>query len=132
MADFTRQIQSKLKGLKPKIQKGTKHLMASAERKKASKYLEKGRKYYNRKKYPEAERCFKHALEHDSLYPLGHYMMGLVLYKGDDTRGAKRHWEQAIKIDPNSEVALKADKRIESVNAKTQKIIQTLEDRQKY
>lgn len=132
MADFTRQIQSKLQGLIPRFRKSTRHWMASGNHNKAARYLEKGRKYYNKKKYSTAERFFKRALRVDPLYPLAHYMMGLVFYKRNDTRGAKRHWEQAIKTDPTSDVAAKADKKIESINAKTKQVIQALEDRQKY
>ena len=106
--------------------------MVPGNHKKPSKYLEQGRKYYNKKKYTHAKRYFKRALEIDPLYPLAHYMMGLVLYKQDDTGAAKRHWEQAIKIDPTSDVAAKADKKLKLVNAKVQQVIQTLEDRQKY
>ena len=55
--------------------------MTSDDHKMASKYLEQGRKYYNKKKYSTAKKYFKRALAADALYPLAHYMMGLVLHK---------------------------------------------------
>ncbi len=132
MADFTRQIQSKLKYITSKIRKETKHVMATGDHKKAAKYLEKGRQYYNKKKYDAAGKCFAHALTVDPRYALAHYMMGLVLFKQNDSQAAKRYWEQAIKIDPSSDTAAKADKSIKALNAKAQNIITTLENRQKY
>lgn len=132
MADLPQQKQSKIRDLVSGLKKKTKHTFSSSDHKKASKYLEHGRRYYDQKKYPQAERLFSRALEEDGLYPLAHYMMGMILLQREDTQGAKRHFEQAIKIDPGSDVARKADKKIASIEAKVQKVIQTLKDRQKY
>ena len=132
MADLPQQKQSKIRGLVSGLKKKTKHRFSSGDHKKASKYLEHGRKYYNQKKYPQAERLFARALEADALYPLAHYMMGMILLQRDDTQAAKRSFQQAIKIDPKTDVARKADKKIASIEARVQKVIQTLQDRQKY
>ena len=132
MADLHPQKQSKLRTFVSSLKKKTKHQMASGDHKKAAKYLEHGRKYYNKKKFVEAERLFQRALDADPLYPLAYYMMGLIALKHDDTQSAKRHFKQVIKIDPNSEVAKKADKKLSSMEAKVQNVIRTLQDRQKY
>ena len=132
MADFKQGKQTKLQALAAKFKKKTKHRMASVDHKKASRFLEHGRKCYNEKKYKKAERYFQQALDADGLYPLAHYMMGIIFLRRDDTRSALRYFEQAIKIDPASDVARKADKKIELINAKVQNVIQALEDRQKF
>ncbi len=125
MSDLGDQIQSFVGGLCKKVRRS----MATEDHRDASRYLEVGRKKFNEKKYKEAEKYFQKAVEADSHYALAQYYLGLVLYKRDDSAGAVRRWTRAITLDKHSEVALKANAKLEQHKHRANKSIDELRSR---
>lgn len=125
MSDLGDQIQAFVGGLRKKVRRN----MATEDHRDASRYLEIGRKKYNEKKYKDAEKCFQKAVDADSHYALAHYYLGLVLYKRDDSEGAVRRWTRAITLDKNSDVALKANAKLEQHKSRANKSIEELRGR---
>ena len=97
------------------------------DHKKASTYLERGRRLYNKKEYLRAEDCFKNAIEYDPGYGLAHYYAGNARYKLQDSEGAVKHWKRAAEVAPDSDVSEKAIKRIMSVKGKFQRVLERME-----
>ena len=88
---------------------------------------EKGRKAYNKKNYSRAEDYFRNALKSDHLYPLAHAYLGHTLYKLGQHVEATHAWRQAIAVDPKSEGAAKAAKKLQDLENKTKKTVSDLE-----
>ena len=74
--------------------------------------METGRKYYNDKRYHKAERCFRKAIITDESYALAHYYHGLSLYQINRPSAAKFAWTRATEVDPDSEAAEKAQRKL--------------------
>lgn len=99
----------------------------SDDHRKASQYLERGRRYYNSKDYGKADDCFKKALEHDPKYALGHYFLGLVYYKNQQLDDAARHWKRAQEVAPDSRAASKAGAKLRLIRGRLNEIVGQLE-----
>lgn len=127
MEELGKKIQSTYEDMRKKL----KRKMSTASHKDASRYLEIGRKKYNAKKYDEAEKCFQKAVNADGQYALAHYYLGLVLYKRDDSEAALRAWNRTIVLDKHSEIAGKANRKIEQHQRKANQSIEHLKDRLK-
>ena len=95
----------------------------------AAKALNKGRKEYNEKRYGKAEELFREATELDERYALAHYFVGLAMYKVDDADAAVRSWKRAIEVDPNSEAASKAERKIDHVRMRASEVVDYLKER---
>ena len=96
------------------------------DHKQASDYLEKGRRYYNEKRYERAEHYFLKAIGYDAGYPLAHYYLGLSYYKLENTELALKSWKRVIQIAPDSEAAAKADRKIGTIRGKMTRVIEKL------
>jgi tetratricopeptide (TPR) repeat protein len=127
MNDFSKKVRSAL----GKAKKGVKRSMATDSHREASKYLEQGRKKYNDKHYESAEKYFQRAVDADGQYALAHYMLGLVMYRRDESEGAIRSWNRCIALDRTSKTAAKAYAKLEAHQKKTGQSIAELEDRLK-
>ncbi|MEK7795243.1 MAG: tetratricopeptide repeat protein [Candidatus Hydrogenedentota bacterium] len=99
----------------------------SDDHRKASQYLERGRRLYNSKDYGKAEDCFKKALEHDPKYALGHYFLGLVYYTNRQLDDAARHWKRAQECDPDSRAASKAGAKLRMIRGRLNEVVDQLE-----
>lgn len=99
--------------------------------KRASRMLEHGRKHYNKKRYGKARRYFLGAVSSDPEYALAHYYLGLVRYQLNFSDRALASWEQAIRVDPDSDAALKAKQNIERVSSVTVRVIDELQQQLK-
>jgi Tfp pilus assembly protein PilF len=99
----------------------------SDDHRKASQYLERGRRYYNSKDYDKAQDCFTKALEHDPRYALGHYFAGLVYYKKQQLDDAARHWKRALEVDPDSDAASKAAAKLRLIRGRLNEVVDQLE-----
>lgn len=93
----------------------------------ASGMLERGRKYYNKKNFERAEHYFRKAVASDDSYGLAHYYSGLARYKLDDSDGALEAWRRAIQVEPGSDAAFKADRKIDYVRKHMTRAINELE-----
>ena len=120
MADFTDRIKSAL----GKVRKEAKHKMASSGHKEASQYLKKGRKKYN-----VAGKFFQKAVDADIQYAMAHYYLGLAKYKLNDSEGAIRSWNATIDLGSGSEAAVKADKKLEHHEQRTNRSVNQLQER---
>jgi tetratricopeptide (TPR) repeat protein len=95
----------------------------------AARYVEKGRKAYNQKRFPAAEEAFRKALLEDADYALAHYYMGAAMYKQDKLREALQYWTNAVKLAPGSDAALRAEKSLKRVHLQQKNVIAGLEER---
>jgi tetratricopeptide (TPR) repeat protein len=98
----------------------------AASHKEASVLLEKGRKFYNDKNFAKAEECFSRAVTEDPQYALAHYYLGLARYKRDNQRGAEAAWTQAMHVEPNSQAADKAEKKLNYAKRKLRDAVNEL------
>jgi Tfp pilus assembly protein PilF len=101
------------------------------DHKQASRYLEQGRKYYNSKQYSRAEQYFSKATEWDPHYALAFYYRGLAAIKLNDSDAANRYWQRAIDVDPKSDAAAKAERKLSYIQRHIRRVTSELEDRQK-
>lgn len=107
-------------------------LMPPPERgdhKHASVLLERGRKHYNRKDYEKAIEYFRKAVLADEAYVRAHYLLGLALYKRDDTEAAIRSWKRAVQIHSVDPFAMKAERKLIYVKDHTNRAVSELEER---
>ena len=95
----------------------------------AARYVEKGRKAYNQKRFAVAEEAFRKAILEDSKYALAHYYMGLAMYKQDKLREAITYWTNAVKLEPGSDAATRAEKSLTRVRMQQKDVITALEER---
>ena len=102
------------------------------DHKQASRYLEQGRKYYNSKQYSRAEQYFSKATEWDPHYALAYYYRGLAAVKMNDSDAANRYWQRAIDVDPKSEAAAKAERKLSYIQRRIRRVADELEDRHKH
>jgi len=100
-----------------------------SDHKRASGYLERGRVYYNKKRYEKAEHYFRKSIDRDPQYALAHYYLGLALYRKDDSSAAVRAWNRAKEVEPGSDAAAKADKKLDYVKGHMVRVINDLEER---
>jgi len=96
------------------------------DHKQASDYLEKGRRYYNAKRYERAEHCFLKAIKYDAGYPLAYYYLGLSQLKMENNESAFKSWKRVIQLDPGSEAAAKAERKIGAIRGRMIQVIKEL------
>lgn len=85
----------------------------AGDRREAANLVESGRKYYNEKRYHKSERYFRKAVATDETYARAHYYLGLSLYQINMKSAAKSAWTRATEVDPDSEAAQKARRKLE-------------------
>ncbi|GMV91364.1 MAG: hypothetical protein AMXMBFR82_11420 [Candidatus Hydrogenedentota bacterium] len=95
----------------------------------AARYVEKGRKAYNQKRYEAAEDAFRKALLEDAEYALAHCYMGSAMYKQDKLSEAIKYWTNAVKLAPGSDAAVRAEKSLSRVRVQRKNVITSLEER---
>lgn len=95
----------------------------------AARYVEKGRKAYNQKRYAVAEEAFRKALLEDAEYALAHCYMGSAMYKQDKLSEAIKYWTNAVKLAPGSDAAVRAEKSLMRVQVQKKNVIASLEER---
>lgn len=84
-------------------------------RRAASKLLEDGRQAYNGGNYSKAEDYFRRAIIEDETYGWAHTYLGHALYKQSRLTEAVAAWRGAAEVDPESDAARKARKKIQHV-----------------
>ena len=75
-------------------------------------YVKQGRRAYNDRRYTVAEEEFREAIITDPSYALAHTLLGHTLYQLGRPKEAATYWERAIEIDPKSEAADKARRKL--------------------
>ncbi len=105
----------------------------SSQRRDARRWLEAGKEAYNIREYAKAEEHFRRALAEDPVYGRAHYYLGNTLYKLNRQGEALESWQKAVLLDPDSESAEKARRKIamiEEQNARlSSQLIQGLRER---
>jgi tetratricopeptide (TPR) repeat protein len=80
------------------------------------KLVEEGRKAYNNKHYEKAEGLFRQAITHDASHAWAHTYLGHTLYKLGRTEEAVTAWKHAVKADPSSQAAERAQEKLDRVS----------------
>lgn len=89
--------------------------VSHSDHKIAAGYVERGREYYNKKKFKKARHYFDKAIHFDSDYALAHYYLGLTLYKMGHRNSAIAAWDHAVVSDPDSSIAIKAKSKLKGI-----------------
>jgi hypothetical protein len=55
--------------------------------------------------------------------------MGAAMYKQDQLREAVQYWTNAVKLEPGSDAATRAEKSLSRVSMQQKNVIATLEER---
>ena len=91
------------------------------QHKRALLHLNNGIASYADKLYADAANEFEKAITAEPRYGRAHYHFGCAQYKLGNTEEALKSWEFVCRIDPQSEAADKARKRIERARIKTER-----------
>jgi len=110
-----------------RLQRVAKSAGAPGDHHRASQLVEKGRRMYNEKRYPEAEDCFRRAIIEDPAYALAYTYLGSALYQQQRMRDATMMWTKAIELDPGSDAAAKAEQRLKRVKLRKDAVIADIE-----
>lgn len=107
------------------------HVFKSAnlpeDKKKSRRLVEKGRKAYNRKDYTLAEEYFQKAAQADDENAWAYTYLGYALYQLGKVREAANAWTRASRIDPDSEAAEKAEKKLAYLKDREAQTVDTLQ-----
>lgn len=91
----------------------------SHNRKYAIELVKRGMNEYNAKRYKDAEELFRRAADKDSGYGRAYAYLGNTLYKLNRLTDAVTAWNKAIEVEPTSDAADVAKKKLQSM-AKSQ------------
>ena len=100
----------------------------SPQRKDAMRCVNQGKNSYNARNYLDAEKAFMQAISEDPGYARAHYYLGNTLHKLNRPEDAVIEWQRAINVDADSEVAAKAQKKLDMISAKNLEAIKRLEE----
>lgn len=95
-----------------KLARTVKQGAPSTSGKTARKLTEEARHAYNEHRYADAEELLRTAIVEDSKYALAYTFLGHTLYKQKKVEEAVRYWTKATVIDPESEAAKRAQRKI--------------------
>ncbi len=95
-----------------KLAKTVKTGAPSTSGKTARKLTEEARHAYNEHRYESAEELLRTAIVEDPKYALAYTFLGHTLYKQKKVEEAVRYWTKATIIDPDSDAAAKAQRKI--------------------
>jgi len=105
----------------------------TGQRHDARKWLDAGKDAYNTRDYCKAEVLFRRALAEDPGYGRAHYYLGNTLYKLNRQGEALECWQKTVLLDPKSESAEKARKKIEMIDAQqarlSSQMVQDIQER---
>ncbi|MCP4640884.1 MAG: tetratricopeptide repeat protein [bacterium] len=101
----------------------------TSDSKAAARQVEEGRQHYNQKRYAQAEEVLRDAILTDANSGLAYTYLGYTLYKQGRLTEAATYWNKAIEVDPNSEAAEKASRKLRVLESKKKKVNEWLDDR---
>jgi len=99
-------------------------LPVPGNRKMSIQYMKRGVEHYNEHRYEKADRYFKRAVTADESHAQAHYYRGLALYKLNQVDAALAEWLRASQVEPDSEAADKARRKLEGIGPKYEKAIE--------
>lgn len=88
------------------------HKRTQEHRRRALEHATAAIALYNEKRYAEAELQFRDAVRADDQYARGHYGLGNSLAKQGKKTAARQEWMRAAEVEPNSEIAEKARRKL--------------------
>ena len=100
-----------------------------AGRKQAVRLVRRGREEYNTAQYAAAEKLFEQAVDLDPGYAWAHLYLGHALYKQNRLREAEAAWRRAADVEPKSEAAAKARKKLQHSKRSVDSAVQDLHER---
>lgn len=121
-----------VEGLKQDTKKLSRRILTPGKveaRAKAIELVRKGRSAYNLREYEEAEEYFRSAVAEDGRYAVAHLHLGTTLYRLGRAKDAVASWRRAIKSDPQSEDAKKAQQKIAHYAKSTNEVLDELHQR---
>ncbi len=78
----------------------------------ARKLVRQGRQAYNDRRYAAAEDDFREAIITDPSYAMAYTLLGHTLYQLGRAKEAESYWRRAVDVDPKSEAADKARRKL--------------------
>lgn len=97
-------------------------------RKRAIQYLHVGMQLYNKKRFLDALHAFKRALDTDPKYSRAHLYYGNAQYKMRNAEEAIASWEFAVRVEPDSEAARKAQSKLDALRTKNKQVYHELKE----
>ena len=94
----------------------------------AKKLAKKGRDAYNDGHFESAAGFFHEAIETDPRYAYPYTYLGHTYYKLNRLDDALHYWRQATEVDPNSEAAEKARRKIAMAEAQKKSVYEWMRD----
>ena len=102
---------------------------SKGDHREAKRLMNAGRDFYNGKNYEKAEQHFRRALIEDDQYAWAMTFLGHTLYKQNRHTEAVHAWELAVEMDPDSDAASKARRKLQHVEKQDIKLREDLNDR---
>jgi Tfp pilus assembly protein PilF len=100
----------------------------SSQRKAAVHFVERGVGLYNARKYTEAADQFRQAIDEDPVYARAHCYLGTALHKLGVSEEAVMEWKKAVILEPGSDSAAKAQRKLNKIAAHNAAITRSLEE----
>ena len=101
----------------------------SHDHKLAAKTVQRGVDQYNERRYAEAIESFRQALDYDQNYGRAYLYLGNALYQDGQEQPARFAWKRATEVDPTSESAVSAMRKLEKFEIDAKSTVSYLEDR---
>ncbi|MBI4556473.1 MAG: tetratricopeptide repeat protein [Candidatus Hydrogenedentes bacterium] len=112
-----------------KMRTSVRDVAGKGDRKSAAHLTEEGRCSYNVKDYVSAEEFFRQAIRVDEKYALAYTYLGHTLYKKGKFRDAATMWRRAIVLEPDSDAAAKARRKLQHLEHAEERFKHQVEDR---
>jgi tetratricopeptide (TPR) repeat protein len=112
-----------------KLARLARHTHASVDRKQAMALVRKGRDAYNQANYRDAQERFHEAILADPNYALAYTYLGNAYYQMSRFDEAIGAWRRALRAEPGSDGAAKAQAKLDHIEQSTARTIQELQDR---
>ena len=101
----------------------------SHDHKLATKAVQRGVKHYNDRRYIEAVQAFRQALDFDQQYARAYLYLGNALYQQGEELPARHAWKRATEVEPTSESAVSAMRKLEKFEIDAKSTVTYLEEK---
>jgi len=102
---------------------------ASHDHKLANKAVQRGRDQYNQRRYIEAVESFRQAIDLDPNYGRAYLYLGNALYQQGEEGPARFAWKRATEVDPTSDSAVSALRKLEKFEVDAQATVTYLTEK---
>ncbi len=102
---------------------------SSHDHKLAVRAVQRGKTQYNGRRYIEAIQSFREALEYDQTYGRAYLYLGNALYQNGEEMPARRAWKRATEVDPTSDSAVSALRKLEKFEVDAKSTVTFLQEK---